>query len=121
MRGYSAAMDFVREALLVLHFVGLAALFGGWFVQMSSREKVINNAMFHGALTQLVTGILLVGIREGLDLPVDNAKIGVKFLIVAVILALIVVNRKKNPISVPLWATIGGLTLLNIVVAVFWN
>jgi hypothetical protein len=38
-----------------------------------------------------------------------------------VILALIVVNRKKNPISVALWATIGGLTLLNIVIAVFWR
>jgi hypothetical protein len=62
-------MDFVREFLLVLHFVGLAALFGGWFVQMSSREKVINNAMFHGALTQVITGVLLVGIRESLDLP----------------------------------------------------
>jgi hypothetical protein len=114
-------MDFLREALLVLHFVGLAALFGGWFVQMSSREKVINNAMFHGALTQVVTGILLVGIREGQDLPVDHAKVGVKFLIAVVILVLIVLNRKKNPISVPLWATIGGLTLLNIIIAVFWR
>lgn len=114
-------MDFLREALLVLHFVGLAALFGGWFVQMSAREKVINNAMFHGALTQIVTGILLVGIREAQDLPVDNAKVGVKFLIMAVILGLIVVNRKKNPISVALWAAIGGLTFLNIAIAVFWN
>jgi hypothetical protein len=114
-------MEFLRDTLLVLHFVGLAALFGGWFVQMSSREKVINNAMFHGALTQLVTGFLLVGINESLDLPVDHAKVGVKFVIAAVILALILINRKKNPISVALWSSIGGLTLLNIIIAVFWR
>ena len=37
---------------------------GGFFVQMKSKIKVVNPAMFHGALTQLVTGIALVGLAE---------------------------------------------------------
>jgi hypothetical protein len=113
-------MEFLRDLLLVLHFVGLAALFGGFFVQMTSREKVINAAMFHGVLTQLVTGILLVGVNEGLDNEVDHAKVGVKLLITALITVIVVTQRKKNPVKVGVWAAVGGLTLLNIVLAVFW-
>ncbi len=36
------------------------------------------------------------------------------------ILVLILVNRKKPSISTAVWAAIGGLTILNIVIAVFW-
>jgi hypothetical protein len=114
-------MDILREIVLVVHFVGLAALFGGFFVQLTAREKVINNAMLHGALTQLVTGILLVGIREMDDLPVDHAKVGVKLLITAIVTAIVVTQRKKNPTTVAVWAAVGGLTLLNIIIAVFWG
>ncbi len=48
-------MDFVRNTLLVLHFIGLASLLGGFMVQIAATPRVVNNAMLHGALTQLVT------------------------------------------------------------------
>jgi hypothetical protein len=114
-------MDLLREVVLIIHFIGLASLFGGFIVQMSSREKVVNNAMFHGVLTQLVTGILLVGLREMQDLEVDQAKVGVKLLITAVVAVLVVMNRKKPTVSVAIWATIGGLTIVNIAIAVLWT
>jgi len=114
-------MDIFREIVLVVHFIGLASLFGGFFVQMTAREKVINNAMFHGVLVQLVTGILLVGLREMQDLEVDQVKVAVKLVITAVIAVLIVINRKKATVALPVWAIIGGLTLLNIAIAVLWT
>ncbi len=121
-------MSFLFNLLVVLHFVGLASLFGGFLVQMKSTERVINPAMLHGALTQLVTGILLVGLSYPLhkDNPVeyglpDNAKITVKLLVLLVILGLILANRKKDKIPNGVWGAIGGLTLLNIVIAVFWH
>jgi len=114
-------MDLLREIVLIVHFIGLASLFGGFIVQMSSREKVVNNAMFHGVLTQLVTGILLVGLLEMQDAEVDHAKVGVKLLITAVVTVLVVINRKKPTVSVAIWAGIGGLTIVNIVIAVLWN
>jgi hypothetical protein len=114
-------MEFLREALIVVHFVGLAALFGGFFVQMTARDKVINTAMLHGVITQLVTGLLLVGINEGLDRDVDNAKVGVKLLITAVVAVLVISGRRRPTTSVAVWATIGGLTLVNIIIAVFWR
>lgn len=120
-------MGIFFNLLVVLHFIGLAALIGGWMVQMSSSERVINKAMFHGALTQLVTGVLLVGLSYPLhdsdpaeyDLP-DNAKITVKLVILLVILGLILVNRKKPQISNAVWGVIGLLAIANVVIAVFW-
>ena len=122
------AMSFVFNILVVLHFLGLASLIGGFLVQIKTTPRVINNAMFHGALTQLVTGILLVGLSYPLNksdpadygLP-DNAKITVKLLVLLVILGLIVANRKKPSITTGIWAAIGGLAILNVVIAVFWH
>lgn len=113
-------MEFVEKVLLVLHFVGLASLLGGFLVQLSSSPRVVNPAMFHGALTQLVTGVLLVGVEEGMDEAVNHAKIGVKLAVLLVILGLVVANRRKASVPTGIWAAIGGLTVLNVVLAVFW-
>ncbi len=113
-------MEILRDVLVFLHFIGLAALFGGLFVQLKSDPRVVNNAVIHGALTQLVTGLLLVGVLEGMDAEVDNAKIGVKLLVVLVITVLAFANRKKTSIPNGLFFGLMGLTVLNIAVAVFW-
>ena len=84
-------MEFVYNLLVVLHFIGLASLLGGFIVQMKSPDKGVNPAMLHGALTQLVTGVLLVGIASAGLVPgeeVDHAKIAVKLVIVLIITAL---------------------------------
>ncbi|HEX6247979.1 MAG TPA: hypothetical protein VFZ64_08940 [Nocardioidaceae bacterium] len=113
-------MEILRDILVFLHFIGLAALFGGLFVQVTSDPRVVNNAVIHGALTQLVTGLALVGVLEGLDAEVDNAKIGVKLLVALVITVLAFANRKKTSIPSGLFFGLMGLTALNIAVAVFW-
>ncbi len=121
-------MVFIYHLLVVLHFVGLASLLGGFLVQMKSADRVVNPAMLHGALTQLVTGVALVGLMYPLHnsnpfefgLP-DNAKIAVKLVILLAILVIILANRKKQRVSTGVWASIGVLTLANIVIAVFWT
>lgn len=113
-------MDYLYEGIVILHFIGLAALLGGFLVQMSTSPKVVNNAMFHGALTQLVTGLLLVGLAETLveDEEVNHMKVGLKLLILLVITGLVWANRKKDAISTGVWAAIGGLTIANVAIAV---
>jgi hypothetical protein len=91
---------------------------------MRSPEKGVNPAMLHGALTQLVTGVLLVGIASAGLVPgeeVDHAKIAVKLVIVLIITALAFIGRKRTPPQVGIWGAIGALTLVNVVIAVFWN
>ncbi len=116
------AMSFLRDVLLFLHLIGMAALFGGLFVQVRAEPRVVNNAMFHGILTQLVTGLLLVGVLEGMpDEHVDNAKIGVKLVVALVIGVLVLVNRRKPVLPNRLYLGLLGLTVVNIGVAVFWH
>src|SRR5688500_2984555 len=87
------AMDILHEILVFLHLIGFAALFGGLFVQLRSDARVVNAAMFHGILTQVLTGLLIVGVLEGMDEGPDNVKVGVKLLVAVVIAVLVVANR----------------------------
>lgn len=114
-------MDLLRDVLLFLHFIGLAALFGGLFVQVKAHPRVVNNAMFHGILTQLVTGLLLVGLLEAGEDPVDHTKIGIKLVVALVVGALILIHRKKPSLPDGIFLGLLGLTALNIAVAVFWS
>jgi hypothetical protein len=114
-------MEFLEHTLVVLHFIGLASLLGGFLVQIKTSPRVVNNAMVHGIITQLVTGVLLVGIAESDDVAVDHAKVGVKLTVAVIVAILVFANRKRDVLSTGAWALIGGLTIANIVVAVFWR
>ena len=113
-------MEILKNFTLVLHFVGLASLLGGFLLQMSGTTKRIDPAMFHGALTMLVTGLALVGLDQALEGEVNHTKVGVKLLVLVVVTVLVVLNRKKPSVPVWVWGAIGGLTLLNVTIAVFW-
>lgn len=118
-------MDVLRIILLIIHFVGLASLLGGFLVQVRAigkGEGRVLPAMLHGALTQLVTGLLLVATIQMGDLSeLNNIKIGVKLVVTIAVTVLVFVFRRKAP--APSWAlwTIGGLTLANVVIAVAWR
>jgi len=119
-------LEIVRNSLLVLHFVGMAALLGGFLTQFRARERKIQSGMLHGAYLALVTGVALVGIRYPLndenamyELP-DNAKILVKLLVLTVIVLLAIANKKKAAVDSATWLGIGLLSFANIVIAVFW-
>ncbi|MHB1613640.1 MAG: hypothetical protein ACYCXA_06125 [Actinomycetes bacterium] len=121
-------METALLVLLFLHFIGLASLLGGFLVQMSTATRVVNNAMIHGALTQLITGIAMVGVlaaQHASDVAryaaVDDTKYGVKLLVVLVILGLVLAQRRKTSVPPGAFFAIGGLTVVNIAVAVFWR
>jgi hypothetical protein len=121
-------IDFTRYSLIVLHFVGLASLLGGFLTQMKAMAagtaKVIP-AMIHGAWTALATGVLLVGVAQyriamGAEVELDNLKIGVKSIVITIILILVMTHRKKDSVKAPLFGAVGALTLTNVILAVFW-
>ncbi|WP_233493951.1 hypothetical protein [Desertihabitans brevis] len=114
------AMDWAHDLLLLLHLVGFAALFGGAFVQLRDREPVVNAAMLHGALTQLVSGLALVGVNEAGDVDVNHVKIGIKLVVTLLVTVLVVLNRRFDSIPKGLWAIILLLTLGNAALAVLW-
>lgn len=113
-------MDLLRNLLVFIHLLGFASLFGGAFVQVRDDVKVVNAAMLYGALVQVLSGLLLVGVIEGQDSPVDNVKVAVKLAVALVIAVLCWVNRRKEGIPGGLFGAIWLLTTANVGVAVFW-
>lgn len=121
-------IDFTRYSLIVLHFVGLASLLGGFLTQMKAMAAGtarIIPAMIHGAWTALATGVLLVGVAQyriamGAEVELDNLKIGVKSIVITIILILVMTHRKKDSVKAPLFGAVGALTLTNVILAVFW-
>lgn len=115
------AVDFVYTALVVLHVVGIVAIAYGFFKELAKKTFGVNVAMLHGASTQLVTGILMVGLREsGIvedDEALDMTKIAFKLVIALVIVAMYSIGKRKAEPKL-YWALIGALTLTNIVIAV---
>jgi predicted membrane protein len=118
----------LKDSLVVLHFIGLAALLGGFLVQikaLAAKTAEIIPAMVHGAWTMFITGLLLVGAREwesalggGRDL--DHIKIAVKTVVALIILIIVLINKKRKPVSSPVLGAVGGLTVTNVILAVFW-
>lgn len=124
-----ATAQLTLNAFVVLHFVGLASLLGGFLVQIKSLkagEGKIVTAMIHGAWTMLITGLALVGIHEWISAldpaagAIDNLKVAVKSIVLTLILVLVLRYRKKQKVKSSILALVGALTFLNVVLAVFW-
>lgn len=114
-------MDFLRELLLFIHLVGMAGVLGGALVQIATPPRRVTAMILHGGLTQLVSGLLLVGVLEADDVTVDHAKIGVKLAVALVIVALAWGYRSREALGdVPFFGIL-ALTLGNVGVAVFWT
>lgn len=114
-------METLRLVLLFLHILGFACLIGGLAVQKADAEKRVNSAMRDGAGLAFVAGLLLVGVLEAGDDPVNHAKIGVKFAVGLVILVLVMANTRKPSIPQGLYLGLVGLSVLNVALAVFWS
>ncbi|MFD5421367.1 hypothetical protein ACFWJT_25480 [Streptomyces sp. NPDC127069] len=118
-------MTVLTNAFVGLHIIGIASLLGGFLTQMKAMGAGAARfvpAMLHGALTMLVTGVLLVGFHEmGDGAPLNNIKIGVKLAVLFVILALVYVKRDEERVEKGLFGAVGGLTVANIFIAVLWH
>jgi hypothetical protein len=117
-------MDVLLNVFVGLHVIGIASLLGGFLTQMKAMGAGTARfvpAMLHGALTMLITGVALVGIHQAQDHDVNNLKIGIKLAILVVILGLVYVKRDDEKVEKALFGAVGGLTVVNIFIAVLWT
>jgi len=117
-------MDLATDVFVFLHLLGMAGLFGGLFTQLRAEPRVVNNAMLHGILTQVVTGVVLVGLHEAESGSVPgyfHAKMGVKLGVALVILVVVLLQRRRPRLSDGGFLALLALTIANIAVAVFWH
>lgn len=115
-------MDFelLIRITLVLHFIGLASLLGGFLTQMKSLKDgaPITAAVFHGAWTLFITGFILTGLVYANHEEPNSIVIGIKSMIITAIFFLAYGYKKSG--QTPKWVmpTIGLLTIANIAIAV---
>lgn len=111
-------MDILYVALLFLHLVSWAIILGGWLATM--KKPGLYAGIPHAALTALVTGILMVGVAEMNGADMDHMKIGIKLLVNLVIVVLAFMAKKKGDDAPKgLVTSIGALTVVNILIALF--
>jgi hypothetical protein len=113
-------VEIVRLALRDLHIIGVALLLGGFAVQVLAKQYRINTAMIYGALAQIVTGLLLALPLPRAHQP-EPAKLAVKLVIAVAIAAMVLVVRGKRSVAPGHFFAIGGMTVVNILVATFWT
>jgi len=110
-------VEALRIIVLILHFVSWAAAFG---LTISAIAKPrIPAGLTHSVLSALITGILLVGIREMSDLDVDMVKIATKLVIALAITAYTLwLARSNKQLTQAHMISLAIAIMLNIVVAV---
>ncbi|MEU1936169.1 hypothetical protein ACH49O_23190 [Streptomyces coeruleorubidus] len=117
-------MDVLIHLFVGLHIIGIAALLGGFLTQMKAMGQGTARytpAMLHGALTMLVTGVILVGLNQADDQTVNNIKVGIKLALLIVILGLVYVKRDDEKVDKGLFGLVGALTTANVFIAVLWT
>jgi len=115
-------MEFVIHLVLVLHFLALAAILGGWIAQRTGGHAL--SAMVWGARAQLLIGLLLVGLNEMNDESLIHAKVAVKLLVAIAVAAcaeIAAARARKGEPKPALVDAAAGLTVLNVLVAVLWH
>ena len=98
-----------------LHMVGILAIAHGFFSQMSKPVKGIHSTMLYGVLAQVVTGFAMAGANKGEE--ISSSWVSMKLSVAAVALVIAFIGRRATGNTTKYWAAVGGLTLLNIVLA----
>jgi hypothetical protein len=114
----ASQMEFAKTIFLLLHVASVLGMLVLLLMQTSKAEKVLPKGFMHAALTALVAGFALIGIDTSLDDEISHGKVGVKFLVLIIIMLLGYKNQNKAKISTAVWATMLGLTVFNVFIAV---
>lgn len=113
-------MDTLKNIFVFIHFLGLAALIGGAFVQWNAAVKQASPTMVWGARVQLITGIILLALVEMTEKQVHHAKFAVKLVVLIAILGILESSRRRGLSNGGFMAAM-WLSILNVALALFWT
>ena len=105
--------------MYVIHLLSVIGILVLLMHQWNKNPRKLNPGVLHAGLTALIAGVVMVGLHDSVkpDEPLNHTKVGIKFLVLVVILALGYKNVKKPELPKNVWLTMTGLTVLNIIIA----
>ena len=112
-------MSAINTIAYVIHLLSVIGILSLLLHQWNKSPRKLNPGILHAGLTALIAGIVMVGLHNNVkpDEELNHIKVGIKFVILVVILALGYKNVKKPELSKNVWLTMIGLTITNIVIA----
>jgi hypothetical protein len=114
-------MNIVYHIAFGIHILCVAAILILLLLQANKNPKKLSAGVVHAALTALVAAVVMIGLWDQVhDEAANHTKFGVKGLVIAAILTLGYKNVKKSELKNSIWATMLGLTILNVVIAYAW-
>jgi hypothetical protein len=112
-------MSAINTVMYVIHILSVIGILALLLLQWNKSPRKLNPGVLHAGLTALIAGVVMVGLHDLVkpDEPLNHTKVGIKFLVLIVILALGYKNLKKPELPKNVWLTMIGLTIFNIVIA----
>jgi hypothetical protein len=112
-------MSAINMVMYVIHLLAVIGILVLLLLQSNKSPRKLNPGVLHAGLTALIAGIVMVGLHDSVkpDEPLNHLKVGIKFLVLVVILALGYKNVKKPELPKNVWLAMIGLTVFNIVIA----
>ncbi len=105
--------------MYVIHILSVIGILVLLMLQWKKNPRKLNPGVLHAGLTALIAGVVMVGLHDSVkpDEELNHMKVGIKFLVLIVILALGYKNVKKPELPKNVWLAMIGLTVFNIVIA----
>ncbi len=105
--------------MYVIHLLSVIGILVLLLIQWNKSPRKLNPGVLHAGLAALIAGVVMVGLHESVkpDEELNHTKVGIKFLVLFVILALGYKNVKKPELPKNVWLAMIGLTIFNIVIA----
>jgi hypothetical protein len=112
-------MSAINIVMYVIHLLSVIGILVLLLLQWNKSPRKLNPGVLHAGLTALIAGVVMVGLHDSVkpDEELNHTKVGIKFIVLVVILALGYKNVKKPELPKNVWLTMTGLTVLNIVIA----
>ena len=105
--------------MYVIHLLSVIGILVLLLLQWNKSPRKLNPGVLHAGLAALIAGVVMVGLHESLkpDEELNHTKVGIKFLVLIVILALGYKNVKKPELPKNVWLAMIGFTIFNIAIA----
>ena len=105
--------------MYVIHILSVVGILVLLMHQWKKSPRKLNPGVLHAGLTALIAGVVMVGLHDSVkpDEELNHMKVGIKFLVLILILALGYKNVKKPELPKNVWLAMMGLTVFNIVIA----
>jgi amino acid transporter len=112
-------MSAINMIMYVIHLLSVIGILVLLLIQWNKSPRKLNPGVLHAGLAALIAGVVMVGLHESVkpDEELNHTKVGIKFLVLIVILALGYKNVKKPELPKNVWLAMIGLTIFNIVIA----